>query len=293
MKTLLLTISTFLFLTTMGNAQITFENAYDNVGGYTTTKRFTVVHLENSGEKYMVYDYSTFTITLYNTNHSIFKTIAAGPAVTSLFNLTTYINQEVSSLLHVKENLFDTDAEVEVMIAAAYCNASYSDCENATVIVNENGSTLFSKKGGSPLGNNITGEFASVYNVNGTDAKMALVENDSVTIYDLPGTLQCSPCGGITGVRSSASTGVGKPRMKNYPNPAKNYTIINYELPKGVDSGEIRLYDVNGIQLKSYKVDSSFDHLQLSTEELPSGTYLYTLQIDTGEIISKKMVVVK
>ncbi|MBC8046684.1 MAG: T9SS type A sorting domain-containing protein [Fimbriimonadaceae bacterium] len=78
-----------------------------------------------------------------------------------------------------------------------------------------------------------------------------------------------------------------------YPNPSVNTTRIEYKLPEGIYSGEIVFYDLQGKEIKRFKVDSTFDSLSISTSEIPAGTYYYQLQTSTENSEGKKMVVIK
>jgi len=79
----------------------------------------------------------------------------------------------------------------------------------------------------------------------------------------------------------------------SYPNPSNNYTRIDYQLPKDVKNGEIVFYNIQGKEVKRYKVDRTFNHLRISTTDLSPGTYYYNLQTLQGVSGGKKMVVIK
>ncbi len=78
-----------------------------------------------------------------------------------------------------------------------------------------------------------------------------------------------------------------------YPNPAKNTTRIDYTLPDGVNNGVIVFYDLQGNEIKRFKVDKTFDHLLVSTADLSSGTYYFQLQTALQNSEGKKIVVIK
>lgn len=81
--------------------------------------------------------------------------------------------------------------------------------------------------------------------------------------------------------------------FKISPNPATEYTIINYDLPDNTTEASLIIYNLNGTQLKKYPISKTLGHLQISTQGLPSGTYYYSVQTNTGQTQSKKMVIVK
>jgi hypothetical protein len=78
-----------------------------------------------------------------------------------------------------------------------------------------------------------------------------------------------------------------------YPNPNNGSTQIDYSLPPGLNEGEIVFYDLQGTEVKRFKVDRTFTTLLVSTKELAAGTYYYQLQTTGDSSGGKKMVVIK
>ena len=78
-----------------------------------------------------------------------------------------------------------------------------------------------------------------------------------------------------------------------YPNTTNNSTRIDYTFPSGVNEGQIVFYDLQGKEIKRFKVDKTFDHLLISTSDIPAGTYFYQLQTANQSSAGKKMVVIK
>ncbi|MBI5219458.1 MAG: T9SS type A sorting domain-containing protein [Bacteroidia bacterium] len=64
-------------------------------------------------------------------------------------------------------------------------------------------------------------------------------------------------------------------------------------LPNGINQGEIVFYDIQGKEIKRFKVDKTFNSLLISTADIPAGTYFYQLQTDAQNSGGKKMVVIK
>ncbi len=78
---------------------------------------------------------------------------------------------------------------------------------------------------------------------------------------------------------------------QNIPNPFSQTTQINYFVPQNAGSAAIKVTDMNGITIKSISINSKGNgRLTLSTAELASGTYTYTLLVDGNIIDTKKMV---
>jgi hypothetical protein len=78
----------------------------------------------------------------------------------------------------------------------------------------------------------------------------------------------------------------------SYPNPAIISTRIDYELPNGVNEGVIVFYNLQGNEVKRFKVDRTFNTLLISTKDIAAGTYYYQLQTSGESSGGKKMVVI-
>jgi hypothetical protein len=50
---------------------------------------------------------------------------------------------------------------------------------------------------------------------------------------------------------------------------------------------------MQGKEIKRFKVDKTFDHLLISTSDIPAGTYFFQLQTSNQNSAGKKMVVIK
>ena len=81
---------------------------------------------------------------------------------------------------------------------------------------------------------------------------------------------------------------------QNKPNPFKERTTIQYELPETFSSASIMMFDMTGEMLESYPV-SARDGGQLTIEvrQFKPGMYLYSLTVDDVEIDTKKMILNK
>lgn len=120
MKRKLLCLSLFL-LATFSYAQIFLEHTYRN----DWTKRMI---LEFSGEKYCEFKKTTNELLLYNSDHSLWKTInIPGPISTST---------EAVRIMHVSEAIFNDDSNVEVVVC-------YGMSPQEGKVISENGVVLF------------------------------------------------------------------------------------------------------------------------------------------------------
>jgi hypothetical protein len=81
---------------------------------------------------------------------------------------------------------------------------------------------------------------------------------------------------------------------QNYPNPFNPSTIINYEV-KDAGLVSIKVYDILGAEVKSLvneSRDAGMYDIEFNASTLPSGVYIYTMQIN-GFLSSKKMLLMK
>jgi hypothetical protein len=78
-----------------------------------------------------------------------------------------------------------------------------------------------------------------------------------------------------------------------YPNPTDNSTTLPFTLPDGENTGEIVLYNMQGNEIRRYKVDRSFSNIILNNSGLPSGNYYYQLVTSQGILGTKKVIVIK
>jgi len=106
---------------------------------------------------------------------------------------------------------------------------------------------------------------------------------ETVYFYIDDVSLTPTPCTGIEEYNPQTEINI-------YPNPATDFTIIEYTLPQGEYTGEIIFFDMQGNEIKHFTVDRMFDHLRISTYDLPAGTYIYTLQTSKGISGSRKMI---
>jgi hypothetical protein len=112
--------------------------------------------------------------------------------------------------------------------------------------------------------------------------------NDKAYVYSLPGTLSQS-IQEANNVLIAAQSSVSNP----YPNPNNGSTQIDFTFPIGVNEGEIVFYNLQGMEVKRFKVDKTFNTLLISTKDLAAGIYYYQLQMTGQSSSGKKMVVIK
>jgi hypothetical protein len=236
-------------------SQITIEHTYNGWA--------SVTNLANSGYKYHVIDTEAETLKLYNTDHSLWKTVNL--SVPAGYTLMT-------NVYNVSEDLFTLDGKVCFSYSYYTTTPSY---QIETRIINENGTILLTIPGAT---------YAYAYDVDGEAKLLAYITNYSTStyttkVYDLPGNF-------ITGVMDLSPS-----EMLPFPNPGNNIITIPYSSEKIGGFGEIRIFNLYGICVQSFNIDNQFDHLLLNTEPYTPGEYIYEVLNPEGIIDSGKITV--
>jgi hypothetical protein len=247
-------------------AQFILEHIYDN-----TSANLYMVKLDIEGMKYVKRDYNNLVIELYNLDHSLFKTIPL-PSDTNASYLYT---------LYISEHLFNCDDDsIDLMFGFVRSN------NWRFWIINESGNVLFYADSLTPVVTvNAPQEQLPIYNTpNGTKMILSNPRSNTTRVYDICGTL----------TENIKPLGVGNvDGLSIFPNPSHENTTIDFTLPKGVNTADIVLYNLNGEEIKRYKVDNTFNNLILNNSDLKAGTYLYELVTANGGFGAKRMVVIK
>ena len=245
----------------ISEAQITLEQNYP--------ASTAVAQLASSGFKYYLADYTNNQCKIYNTDHSLWKTIA----------MTVPTGRYLYSVTYVSDALFNTDSKVELAYTwYAYDTTLFYYTYN-TRVIDEDGIELLNVPGCS---------FIDVVSAGAKGTKMLAYVYDyskvyyttNTLVYSLPGTL---PAYGMI------SRG-NEYLHKAYPNPAQAVVNIPYELPEGTGQGQVLLINGSGQVLKSYRVDRTFHELTIPTGDLPVGVLLYQLKTSEGIIGSGKLI---
>ena len=261
-KTIISTI-VILFITISVKSQITLETKYP-----IQPFKLKLCNLTNGGYKYYWLDQTNNQIKMYNSNHSIFKTINVTPPTTPY----TY-----GGVNYISDNLFNSDNLVEFMIVYYQSPSTYQ-----SKLFNENNIILFSSNSSAGELLNISGNYK---------LKIPSTNADSTLIYSLPGSLPCEACGGPTSIVKNNTTTNTMPNA--YPNPTSTQITIPYTLTNNDTKGKINIYDINGKIVKEYNVDNTFDNFILDTQEFSAGTYYYNLTTSSGVSDAKKIIVIK
>lgn len=245
------------------NAQVTLDKKYD----YSTS----VVKLETLGYKYYLMDVPAGQCRIYNTDHSLFKTINCN--VPSGFYL--------SDVIYLSENLFDTDAGIELICTFYKYNTAQAYYEYDSKIINDDGSQMIFIDGSlynyvNKTGDNTYKLFSYCYDYSVTPEKVW------TNIYSLPGSPVVSAF--FQGYSTNAELNV-------FPNPASETINVAYHLPETIDMGTLNIVSTEGKLIKQLLVDRHTNHLTLDSEDFTSGVYHYFIEYGNTRTASKKLIV--
>jgi len=82
--------------------------------------------------------------------------------------------------------------------------------------------------------------------------------------------------------------------FQNFPNPFGDGTTIKYFIPDNVENAQVVFFDEFGNKLNEYKVsDKGMGQLNISSTNLSTGTYSYSLIVNDKVVDTKKMMKVK
>ncbi|HXB41583.1 MAG TPA: T9SS type A sorting domain-containing protein [Bacteroidia bacterium] len=279
-------IMIFFLITFNVIGQITLLHTYDtastapcNISGLVAEDQLMMINFEVLGDQYVKINRHGKNISIYDMSHALVKTISWAALPTPVGYSVNYTN-----FLYFSQKLFNTDSKIEFMYTIP--SPSSGGGTYYTGIYNEDGTLLFSDTGTVAIFPSVPLQQYPIYNTtsNGTIMILSYI-NGQAKVFGLAGTLTTA----IDRTSHSFASTVGNA----YPNPTNGNTIIEYNLPKNINQGEIVFYDLQGTEIKRFKVDRTFNSLLISTSDIPAGTYYYQLQTSGNTSAGKKMVVVK
>lgn len=259
----LISTSLFLVFFIALTAQVTLDKKYD----YSTS----VVKLETLGYKYYLMDVPNGECRLYNTDHSVYKTIICN--VPSGFYL--------SDIKFMSEKLFDTDSGIELLCTFYKYNSAKAYYEYDSKIINDDGSQITFIDGALYNYINQTGEntyklFSYCYDFS------VFPEKVWTNIYSLPGTVVSAQ------LLNEKSPDI---LLNAFPNPASKSIKVAYSLPENVNQATLHLIDNSGRQVEQFIVDKHTDHLLLDVSRFQSGVYVYFIEYGNKKSAARKLVV--
>ena len=80
---------------------------------------------------------------------------------------------------------------------------------------------------------------------------------------------------------------------QNVPNPADGSTTISYYIPARISQATIQVSDLSGKIVKSFALYTGLGTVTIQANELPAGSYVYSLMVNDKMIASHKMEITK
>lgn len=226
----------------VAQAQIVQERLYNT--------QLTVHKLSTGAVKYAGYFAGSGggQVRIYNNDNSLYRQVP--------LNLPT--GAQPGPVLYVSDNLFNSNATLEMVVNFTVSNAAYSQ---AMRIIDETGAQLLALDSTS---------YPQVYNTP-LGAKMLTNYFTSTRqyskIFSLPGT--------YTALKTTTASQANE--LAPFPNPATTQIALPYTLAPG-QQGDLTVTNAGGQLVRRFTVDSTFDKLLFDTQGLAPGLYLYQLR---------------
>ena len=78
---------------------------------------------------------------------------------------------------------------------------------------------------------------------------------------------------------------------QNVPNPFSDRTSIRFQLAPGVESATLSIFNLNGAFVRDYSLNGNTGEVEILASEIGKGMYIYSLNQNGQEIISKRMII--
>ncbi len=269
------------------NAQITLEHTYDTASTENSLvddqDQLMIINFPVEGECYVRVNRVSKNICIYDMAHTLLKNISFASYPSNITSLT-------GDVLYISENLFSTDSKIAFIYDYNRNDASTPSAALwNTVILEEDGTVLFSDTGLAAIRVNYEQQQLPIYNTPVGTKMIISYRNRQAKVFSLPGKLAA----GIEEANAQLMQAQSGQLSNLYPNPSKGTVTLQYQLPEGEQEGELILYNMQGAEVKRYKVDNTFKDVLIDNKQLPAGTYFYQLQTSKGAVGTKKMVVIK
>jgi hypothetical protein len=84
---------------------------------------------------------------------------------------------------------------------------------------------------------------------------------------------------------------IGYSIEQNVPNPFSEKTSIRFQLAQGVQSATLSIFNLNGAFVRDYSLEGNSGEIEILASEIGKGMYIYSLNQNGQEIISKRMII--
>ncbi len=245
-------------------AQITQDASYTYSGTFT--------RLSVSGDKFFVMDVLNSQCRIYNTNHTLWKTI----------NLSVPANNYLYDIQYISENLFTTDNSLCLVYTYYVYDETNQYYTYTTKVVKENGTVLLSLPGcqyyyATTLQNGSTKFVTYSY-------EYSVWPYTVLTgVYSLPGSLITSA--------SQIPANQFNQQLYAHPNPASIQLVVGFDVPENVSNASFELRNANGQLMLQQPLFPGQKQLPLNVDQFPAGMYVYSILMQGKATASQKLVI--
>lgn len=78
---------------------------------------------------------------------------------------------------------------------------------------------------------------------------------------------------------------------QNVPNPFTDKTSIRFQLAPGVETATLSIFNLNGAFVRDFQLNGNAGEVEILASEIGKGMYIYSLNQNGQEIISKRMII--
>ena len=78
---------------------------------------------------------------------------------------------------------------------------------------------------------------------------------------------------------------------KVYPNPAKSYVTVDYEIPANTSTARFEIRNIIGQTVSETQLEFGVGKQKVDVSNLQNGVYFYSVIVDNQSVISKKLVI--
>lgn len=272
----LLTIIIFTAISGSIFSQLTLDATYSS--GTEPGNNFLFIQLDSAEYKYVVMDPTNSQFTLYNIDHSVYQNVT--------IPLTYDASTTKYTISYITRSLIDCDTNNIEYILSMTGDGIWNTYPKQTIVYRTDG-TLLQTIDSCVFINFVDGwKYGPKYNEpvikapDGTKLLLRHLNNNDVKVYNLCGQL----------FQNIDETDNAQQLNPAFPNPTNNYITIPYSFPENENSGEILIYDVKGVLIRTFEVDDTFSNIIISTEEFASGSYHYNLRTGTQTIYGNTII---
>jgi hypothetical protein len=212
--------------------------------------------------------------------------------------LTPGYSASVISVQFISRTLFDCDPDnIEALV-----NYGYSPIDGPAPrvqIIRDDGTVLFEEENAVAIGSVSYGSnsFFSPVLKTATGTKLFLFKtstamgDDGMAIYNVCGDLPQICCDAVpSGIVTHTGSVDFSPRSTVMPNPTNDIVQIEWAQSVSGSQPRIELYGPTGLFLQTYSLDNGQNRATLDLSRFSSGTYIYRIVDQTGQVESGKVV---